>query len=47
MMEERENSEFVSNIRRYSLQAQAGYKTHSMKDIAMSGTYTGAPKYLK
>ena len=47
MMEQKENGEKISTIRQYAMEAQAPYKTISMKDVLASGTFTGAPKYLK
>ena len=47
MVYERDNTEQISNIARYAEEAEAPYRTLSMKDVAASGTYTGPPKYLK
>lgn len=47
MVYERDNTEQISNIARYAEEAEAPYRTLSMKDVAASGTYTGPPKYLR
>lgn len=47
MMEEKERGEQISVIAKYAMQSQVAYQSLSMKDVAMSGTYTGPSKYLK
>jgi hypothetical protein len=37
----------MSSIKKYAMTAQEPYKTVSMRDVQLSGTYTGPPKYLK
>lgn len=47
MMDKKEQEQYLTTIKKYSLEAQAPYKTLSMKEILLSGTYNGPPKYLK
>ncbi len=47
MMDGRDQDLNLSTIKKYSLEAQAPYKTVSMKEVLQSGTYSGPPKYLK